>query len=203
MISHYQEPFEVRQPVLSTDATLQICFRSFHHNVTRDQVCSLMNTIWYWPEERTYLAYCLLPSPSLEERLSRSNCFLSSFLYLLAASYGRLGCCHHRSSAVKASCEGRRVWLWWGEGKMAGPQHLAKQQLCSWSLPHHCISCHVSTWGLCEETLSKNVSAKRGMLSRRKREEWLWLQMMKTSDVWAPENEAKKKYIAGSLKARG
>lgn len=117
MISHYQEPFEVCQAVLSTDATLQICFWSFHHNVTRDRVCSLMNTIWYWPEERTYLAYCLLPSPSLEERLSRSNCFLSSFLYLLTASYGRLGCCHHRSSAVKASCQGRRVWLWWGEGK--------------------------------------------------------------------------------------
>ena len=72
---------------------LQKRFWSFNHNVTRDQVCSLMNAsfvwfIWHLLEERTYLAYCLFPSRSLEERPLSSECFLSSFLYLLAALGG-------------------------------------------------------------------------------------------------------------------
>lgn len=61
----------ILRPVLSTQAMLQICLWSFSHTVSKEKVCSRMNSsvvwsMWHWPEESTYLAQCLLPSPSLE-----------------------------------------------------------------------------------------------------------------------------------------
>lgn len=131
---------------------------------------SLAWFIWHWPEERTYLAYCLLPNPSLEERLSSSECFLSSFLYLLAASGGKLGCYHQRSSAAKASCQGMRVWLWWGGEKWL--DHTVLQSSSCVVEACHTNAFHAASANgkvcLCKETLSKSVSAERGMLSHKK-----------------------------------
>lgn len=172
MISHHQQPFEVCQPVLSTHGTIQIWCWSFNCTVSRDQVCSLMNAclawfIWHWPEERTYLAFGILPfAQSFFGRLSSRECFLSSFLYLLAALGGKLGCYHWRSRAAKAPCQGTCVRLWWG-----GEEWLDHAVLQSSS----CVAeaCHTNAFHaasangkvcLCKETEQERVCRKTRMV---------------------------------------
>lgn len=186
MISHHQWPFEVCQPVLSPRATLQICFWSFNQNVTRDQVHSLMNAclawfIWHWPEERTYLAYCLLPSLSLEERLPGSKCFLSSLLYLLAASGGKLGCYHQRSSEAKASCQARVCGC--GEVRKNGWTTLPSKAAVVWlvpAIPMHFMLHQQTGRPVFVRRLWARVYMQKEECSDMKREEWLWLQTTKT-----------------------
>lgn len=180
---------------------LQICLWSFSHTVSKEKVCSHMNSsvvwsMWHWPEESTYLAQCLLPSPSLEGFPVANAPAIISMHFMLNHQMGRSVFVRRLSKSVSAgrgmlSHKKRRMFvatdtenLWCVNSRKWRLKNISasswKSRGCEWILKY-LLMVYQWTGSLGEpgrKTAEKTRKKKSKWDNAENREKVLWVQVL-------------------------